>query len=182
MIIPLPWLFILLSFDWCTGAPHNYPSRSSGICTTASPSLMVPIHSSSPYTYFNQSKQIVLRQEPSGQTDCLLAFSIPENSYGCKLELKFPPGYSKSVSDSHHISFWELQDEISSSCCWNDAPSMAQYVGTAVLQPNISNIPVGALPCNSNMYFRVCMSAANSSLSFSVPQGVTEGVFLKYNC
>lgn len=182
MIILLLWFFILLSLNWCTGAPHRCASRSLSTCTRASPSLIVPVDSSSPYTHFNQSKHIVLRQEPSNQTDCLLAFSIPENSYGCKLELDFPSGYRGLVSDTHQVGFWELQNEISSSCCWNDAPSMAQYVGIAVLRSNASNVPIGTLPCSSNMYFRACMSTVNSSLSLSLPQGLTEGVFLKYDC
>ena len=182
MITLLLRLFIFLFFEWCTGAPQYQPAQPLDTCARASPSLIVPIRSSSPSTYFNQSREIVLRQEPSDQTDCLLAFSIPENSYGCTLELDFPAGYRDTVSESHQIAFWAVQGEISSSCCWNDAPSLGGVVGTAVMGSNVSNMTVGDIPCQSNMYFRACVAAADSSLSLSVPQGVTEGVFLRYNC
>lgn len=160
---------------------HGMQPRQATSCTEIYPSLMVPVKSSDPGLVSRTSNTFFIEQEPdeSYYCDCLVSFILPESPANCRLQFNFPNGYQGSPES---IYFWNVAGPVNPACCWDDAPSTTELLGSVALQANKSEAIINAFICQSSLDLRVGMNRSGQDANCAFEQTASQGLILKHGC
>ena len=181
MILSLVRIFLLLFASYVPALPWG---NGSNTCSSKIPSLMIPIKSNAPTSVFSNTSTFLVSRDPSQgiQWDCLLRFEIPRSSRECQLELDFPSRYPYVNQSTKTVVFWAVPNILSTGCCWDDAPSKYDRIGSTPWPINGSRLVVTKLACQEVLSFRADLSGEDGAESISFSQLTSEGLMLRYNC
>ncbi len=155
--------------------------RKATSCTEIYPSLMVPVNSSDPDLISRTSNTFIIEQQPdeSYYCDCLVSFVLPDWPANCQLQLSFPNRYRGSPES---IYFWNVAGPLNPACCWDDAPSTTELLGSVALQANMSEAIINAFTCQSSLNLRVGMDRSGQDANCAFEQTSSQGLILKHGC
>ena len=160
---------------------HGMQPREATSCTKIYPSLMVPVNSSDPGLVSRTSNTFFIEQQPdeSYYCDCLVSFVLPDSPGNCRLQLSFPNGYQGSRES---IYFWNVAGPLNPACCWDDAPSTTELLGSVALQTNMSEAIINAFMCQSSLNLRVGLDRSGQDANCAFEQTASQGLILKHGC
>ena len=160
---------------------HDMQPRQATSCKEIYPSLMVPVNSSDPGLVSRTSNTFIIEQQPneSYYCDCLVSFIVPDSPVSCRLQLNFPNGYQGSPES---IYFWKVAGPLNPACCWDDAPSTTELLGSVALQINMSEAIINAFVCQSSINLRVGMNRSGQDANCAFEQTASQGLILKHGC
>ena len=160
---------------------HSVQPRQATSCTEIYPSLMVPVNSSDPRFVSRTSNTFIVEQQPheSYYCDCLVSFALPNSSAICRLQLNFPNRYRGSPES---IYFWNVAGPLNPACCWDDAPSTTELLGSVALQANVSEAFIDGFTCQSSLNLRVGMDRSGQEANCAFEQTTSQGLILKHGC
>ena len=160
---------------------HGMQLRRATSCAEIYPSLMVPVNSSNPGFVSQSSNTFIVEQQPheSYYCDCLVSFAIPNSSAMCRLQLNFPNRYR---GPPESIYFWNVAGQLNPACCWDDAPTTTELLGSVALQANTSEAFIDGFSCQSSLNLRVGMDRSGQEANCAFEQTASQGLILKHGC
>lgn len=130
--------------------------------------------------------------QDSGATnkqDVLIEFAVPAGSYGCQLEVQFPPSYPIQFSGQTQVYVYSTDKNLPRSSqgidvSWNNSPAAVSQIGTVNFEQNPTTKKViNSIVCKPKLTFRLSISRDQTSAGFvSFVQSAAAGLRLTYNC
>ena len=163
----------------------NFTSiRVNNTCSTKVPSLMIPISPIAPTISFQNSSLFVVSQETREDLtfDLLLSIQVPENSYGCQLELRFPYGYHTNAVPASRVEFWNVEGTVSPNSSWTNAPQRSIFFGSALMQNGTTKTIINSSRCHEMHSLRACVANSKRGGIVVFDQLLSEGLILTYDC
>lgn len=156
--------------------------RSS--CSTKTPSLMIPITSVAPTLAFHNSSLFVVSREQRSDLafDLLFSIDVPNGSYGCQLELRFPYGYHDRAMSTTRVQFWTLESVINPDSSWMSAPPSRNLIGTALMQNGTTKVVINSYVCHQIESIRASIDSGSEGGIVAFDQLSSEGLILTYDC
>lgn len=130
--------------------------------------------------------------QDAGQTnrqDVFIEFAVPPGSYGCQLEVLFPPNYPIQASGQTQVYVYSTDKNLSRSpqgidVSWNNSPAAVSQIGTVIFEQNPTTKKViNSVVCKPKLTFRLSISRDQTAAGFvSFLQSAAAGLRLTYNC
>lgn len=127
---------------------------------------------------------------PTNKQDVLIEFAVPAGSYGCQLEVQFPPNYPIQASGQTQVYFFSTDKNLPRDSqggidvSWNNAPAPVSQIGTNVFEQNPTlNKVINSVVCKPKLTFRLSISRDQTAAGLvSFVQSAAAGLRLTYNC
>lgn len=163
--------------------------------TTLYPSSVQKLDESTPSTVYPSSNQFRVAGggSSSRQYEAVVFNNIPAGSYGCQLNVKFPPGYYINNYNTPTLNVTTLFKDKplppTNTLSWStlyppNAPSLGQGLfGTVTLTPG-QTTAINSESCAGNLayVFAIASWVEKSSSVEYTQQDPNAGVYLTYNC
>ncbi len=185
-MVLIPGLLFISTSLLCVSAARWRNTSSTTDCPPVCPSLMISLQTNPDQVPWNRTSKLSKHRNAANSVhgDTLVQFSLPNNSYGCQLELIFPEGFNSSVtgSGSGQIDFWTADRAIHSQTRWSNASDEATLFGTTALLRGDRRVIVNACECRPTMSFRVRMASNGSEGDASFDQTLRDGLKVSRRC
>lgn len=120
--------------------------------------------------------------------DVFIEFAIPAGSYGCQLEVQFPPNYPIQASGQTQVYVYSTlnlpRNQGNIDVSWDNAPPPISQVATVTFEQNpTTNKVLNSFVCEPKMTFRFSITRDSTAAGFvSFVQSAAAGLKMSYNC
>ena len=182
-LLELLCLFFGVYIDTLSGSNFTY-SQTNNTCSTRAPSLMIPISSVAPTIALQNSSLFIVSQDTKEDLifDLLLSIHVPDDSYRCQLELRFPYGYHTNAISASQVDFWKVDGSVGPNSSWMNAPRRSSLFGSALMQNGTTSIVVNSSKCREIRSLRACVANRKRGEIVVFNQLLSEGLILSYDC
>lgn len=126
----------------------------------------------------------------TNKQDVFIEFTIPAGSYGCQLEVQFPPNYQIQASGQTEVYVYSTDKNLPRNnqgnidVSWNDSPAEVSQVATVKFEQNPTTKKVlNSFVCKPKLTFRFSITSDSTAAGFvSFVQSAAAGLRLTYNC
>lgn len=126
----------------------------------------------------------------TNKQDVFIEFAVPAGSYGCQLEVQFPPNYPIQASGQTQVYVYSTDANLprnsqgSIDVSWNTSPATVSQVATVIFEQNPTTKKVlNSFVCKPKLTFRLSISRDQTGAGFvSFVQSAAAGLRLTYNC
>lgn len=132
-----------------------------------------------------------ISQDPgaTNKQDVFIEFTVPSGSYGCQLEVQFPPKYPIQASGQTQVYVYSTDKNLPRSSqgidvSWDNSPAPVSQVATVIFEQNPTTKKVlNSFVCQPKLTFRLSISKDQTGAgSVSYVQSAAAGLRLTYNC
>lgn len=164
------------------------PILSTRTCSTTYPEY-ARVSQAQPEASYLPGFTISQEEGATNKQDMFIEFTIPTGSYGCQLEVQFPPGYPIESRGDPQVYVFSTAENLSRSpqgidVSWNHSPASVSQVATVKFQDNPTTPKVlNSFVCKPKLTFRLSISNDQKNAALvSFVQSSSAGLRLKYNC
>ena len=159
-------------------------------CTTVFPTFIDHIGSQTPGTTLNDMNVVVGLDSVSGtlyNRDVLVRFDgIPAGSYGCQLDVTFPPATVITNTGATQVNVFTLSRLAVATDTYTSAPTNVDLFGTITFasDPVVQTTRViNSGVCAPSLSYRLTMGSTTNPGSVSFAEvATTQGLRITYNC